>query len=216
MTVACVLRSGGGFTTDDVDALHRAFLRYDPGVDFVCLSDVPVRCRWISLSTDLPGWWAKMELFRPGLFTGERVLYIDLDTVVVGDPRVLAFGSISPIVLSDFYDPANMASGVVAFTGGDPWIESIWNDFRDRAPTIMAQHPRRMDHYLRGYLNAARRWQVVAPGAIVSYKEHLRGRREPYAETIEIPADARLVCMHGRPTLRELPADDPVRKAWGR
>src|SRR5688500_17803184 len=28
-------------------------------------------------------WWAKIRLFRPGLFTG-RVLYLDLDSVITG------------------------------------------------------------------------------------------------------------------------------------
>lgn len=32
-----------------------------------------------------PGWWSKIELFRPGLFPeGAKVLYLDLDTLIVG------------------------------------------------------------------------------------------------------------------------------------
>lgn len=52
---------------------------------FVCLSNVPVSCERIHLLNDWRGWWSKIELFRPGLFDGDRVLYLDLDTIVLKD-----------------------------------------------------------------------------------------------------------------------------------
>lgn len=53
---------------------------------FVCLSNVPVPAERIPLENPYlwKGWWAKMELFRPGIFSG-RVLYLDLDLVVLKD-----------------------------------------------------------------------------------------------------------------------------------
>jgi alpha-N-acetylglucosamine transferase len=48
---------------------------------FICLSDVDVPCNRIVLENDGPGFWAKMQLFKPNLFNGP-VLYIDLDTVI--------------------------------------------------------------------------------------------------------------------------------------
>jgi alpha-N-acetylglucosamine transferase len=63
---------------------------------FVCLSNVDVPCERIPLEHDWPGWWSKIELFRPGLFE-DRVLYLDLDLVIID--------SLDPIV--DF--PADFA-----------------------------------------------------------------------------------------------------------
>lgn len=57
--------------------------------DFVCLSNERFRLegvRVIPLKYDLPGWWSKMELFRPDLpIISGKVLYLDLDMVLLDD-----------------------------------------------------------------------------------------------------------------------------------
>jgi len=215
VTVVCVLRSGSHFTEEWVYALRDGVLRHNPGVGFVCLSDCDlVGVNQIQLATDLPGWWAKMEMFRPGLFIDERILYLDLDSVVVGDLSELGGPAMGrTLVLSDFYDPTNMASGVLSWFGGA--MHHIWIDFQHDPGAVVRTHHRRMDHYLRRFLHNEARFQDQLPGQVVSYKADLRGRREPYRR-IAIPEDARVVCMHGRPTLTDLDPDDPVRKEWKR
>jgi len=60
---------------------------------FVCLSNVEVPCERIPLIHDWPGWFSKIELHRPGLFE-DRVLYLDLDELVIQDLEpLLAFPS---------------------------------------------------------------------------------------------------------------------------
>lgn len=49
---------------------------------FVCLSNVEVPCERIPLERNWPGYWSKMELFKPGQFD-DRVLYLDLDVVIL-------------------------------------------------------------------------------------------------------------------------------------
>ena len=44
-----------------------------------------------TLSALYPGWWAKINLFAPGMFDGP-VLYFDLDTMPVGTLDGLALG----------------------------------------------------------------------------------------------------------------------------
>lgn len=100
ITVACVLKSGGVYTAEWVAKLQRGVARHlSVPHRFVCLSDVDVPCERIPLEYDwevltadrprrhdwrvAPRWWSKIELFRPGLFDGP-VLYLDLDTLVVG------------------------------------------------------------------------------------------------------------------------------------
>ena len=55
---------------------------------FVCLNDqrdAPWHeIEYVRVNTTLPGWWAKVGLFQPGLFPG-RNLYLDLDVVVHDD-----------------------------------------------------------------------------------------------------------------------------------
>lgn len=84
LTVACVLKSGGDFDAEYVERLRDGVSKHLGPHRFVCLSDVPVPCERISLKHDLPGWWSKMELFRPDTGLGD-IFYLDLDTVIVGD-----------------------------------------------------------------------------------------------------------------------------------
>lgn len=84
LTVALALRSGGQYTAEHARTLAAAAMRY--GADrVVCLTDrgigsvpsVVMRHNW-------PGWWSKLEVFRPGLFEpDEKVLFLDLDTLIL-------------------------------------------------------------------------------------------------------------------------------------
>jgi hypothetical protein len=91
LTVACVYRSGGRLYSERyVENLSRMVARYlSLPHRFVCLSDVDVPCERIPLVTGWPGYFSKLELFRPGLFPGP-VLYFDLDTIIHGDIDPLA------------------------------------------------------------------------------------------------------------------------------
>lgn len=83
-TVVTVLRSGGEFNATHVQAMQRQVTQWGPtGTRFVCLSDVPVEgVETIPLLHKWPGWWAKIELFRPDI-KGD-FLFTDLDNVIVG------------------------------------------------------------------------------------------------------------------------------------
>ena len=85
LTVACVYRSGGKmYSTEYVRVLRDMVARnLTRPHRFVCLSDVEVPCERIPLITDWPGFYAKIEIFRRGLFQGP-VLYFDLDTIIHG------------------------------------------------------------------------------------------------------------------------------------
>ena len=153
-----------------------------------------------------------MELFLPGNFGGERVLYLDLDTAIVGPLDDLMAWNGERAVLSDFYHPKRMASGVLMWRDGI--MTGVIEAFTDDPERIVAQYHRRMDHFLRLRLDRAERIQDLYPGQVVSYKADLRGWKKPFRQ-VEIPEAARIVCMHGKPTLSDLDPDDPVRNAWG-
>jgi hypothetical protein len=86
LVVATVCRCGAKYGPAQVVWLLRQCCRMiETPFRFVCLTDWPEKVPGV---VDLgheewTGWWAKMELFRPGLFEpGEEVLYLDLDTVL--------------------------------------------------------------------------------------------------------------------------------------
>lgn len=90
LTVACVLVRGHvAFTPEYVWRLHSmARRRIEREFEFVCLTDQPkqmpkgVRPIEIKPPDGMKGWWAKIQLFKPGRFGG-RVLYLDLDTLLL-------------------------------------------------------------------------------------------------------------------------------------
>lgn len=84
INVVCVLRQGGkvGYDASWVEKLKDAVSRnLTLPHRFICLSDCDVPCERIPLDTDGDGFWAKLQLFKPGIFSGP-VFYIDLDTVI--------------------------------------------------------------------------------------------------------------------------------------
>ncbi len=92
LTVACVLKMGTfrdrqyPYTPMWVEKLKAMVERHLGKHRFVCLSDVKdLPCERLAPLHGLPGWWAKLELFDPRYALGDRVLYLDLDSLVVGD-----------------------------------------------------------------------------------------------------------------------------------
>lgn len=210
LTVACVLRSGGIYDATWVARLRDGVARHlsDPH-QFVCLSDVDVPCARIPLVHRWPGWWSKIELFSA---LEGPVLFFDLDTVIVGDLREIAYWPTSTqsgfAMLRDFYAPDHLGSGVMSWDDGIDVIE-IYEAFVADAPAMMEKRRARMGDQafieeIYGKDNVGR-LQDMTPDQIVSYKVHCRNG---------IPPDARVVCLHGKPKFADMPASDPVRQAW--
>lgn len=189
LTVACVLRSGGDFKPEHVQEL-RAGVRKHLLSDhrFVCLSDVAVPgVDTVPLPHAWPGWWAKICLFRPGIFSG-RVLYLDLDSVVVGSLEEIASYNGRLAMLSDFFEPEKPASGVMAWEAGEG--ASAYNLFVGDPRAVMGTLHGDQDWLARGLLLPPKRLQDLFPGQLVSWKRHC---------SAGIPEGARIVSFHGRP-----------------
>lgn len=201
LTVACVLNTRRedrydakkpGISPYDTDYVYRL----QEGVDrhlslphrFVCLTEwhiSGVECRL--LRHDWPGWWAKLELFRPDLFRG-RVLYLDLDTSVVGSLDDIASYDGPFAMIDDWIWPDRGASGVMAWEPSDHMTNAIYGTFCRMAEGAMRSH--RGD---QNWIHGSVEWEPLRqlyPGQIVS-------RWEECADGV--PEGARIVCWHGTP-----------------
>ena len=214
-TVACVLRSGGEYRPEHVVALYRGVQKHWR-IDrlgylrMVCLTDMDFLqfgVENVKLVGGWPGWWSKMELFRPDL-TG-NLLYLDLDTVVVGDLTDLAnVGRLT--VLRDFYHSDKPER--------QPWVGSglmylpescrkvVWARWLLDPQGHMARHKAGGDQkFLQAAIGAeAARWQDVLPNQVASYKVHVK------ANGGTVPPGARVVCFHGPPRPWQVPALVPA------
>jgi hypothetical protein len=195
LTVVCVLRPGGDFDASWVWALKRACNRHI-GVpfEFRCITHVEALTAWrIRPLYDWPKWWSKLDVFRPGIFPGP-VLYMDLDTLPVGDMSDIASYRGEFAGISDFYksrklgERAPLQSGVMAFTPG-PVSWQLWERFVANPEGNMRRY-RGDGEWIAAHVPKADRLQSLYPGQLVSYKADAKAGP---------PEGARLVCGHGRP-----------------
>lgn len=178
LTVACVNHGNYlGMGQRYVDTLRAMVSRHlKRPHDFVCLEDVG----------RYGGWWSKIELFRPDRFSG-RVLFLDLDSVVVGDlgPIVDAKGIID---LRDWgWQTATYCSSVMCWDAGEH--KSVFELFDASVPAAFRGDQDWMTH-LGG-------WKALPPGHCVSYR---------YSSVVAPPAGAAVVNMHGLPKPHEITA----------
>lgn len=153
LVVACVLRSGGIYDVEWVRKLRDGVARNLTLPHwFVCLSDIDVpvyRCERIQLTNNWPGWWSKLEMFRPGLFDGP-VLYFDLDTVVVGSLDAIAAHSHRFTMAHEFYRPVLLCSTAMAWNG----------DYSFLYESFAADPGRLMKHYDHELPKRRSEWRI--------------------------------------------------------
>lgn len=199
MKFVCVYKTKfkGDYGVDYVEKLYESFQKYTNlnVSDFVCLSDDPNVPNLTPLEHKWEGWWAKMELFRPDF--EEDIFYVDLDTIIKGDiqPLLDKCATIDkPIMLSDFYFPQRLASGIMWLP--KEYRSKVWDKWIDSPESIMKICGHYGDQKFIGeiYKGDALRFQDFT-NEIISYKGHVKRGLAKGDETI--------ICYHGKPRPRE-------------
>ncbi len=197
LTVVCVLKSGGDFDPDYVFALREGVSEHLSTVPhtFICYTDIAIQGMSIRLLTEgLAGWFSKFEIFKmPG-----PVLYLDLDTVVVGDIEPLAkeliYSGEAFWMLEAFSPLREWASGIMGWNGDWKWLMPYCK--RYAGLYYMDQ-----DCITRGLATGEivpRKIERKSHG-IYSYKHHCGNG---------LPEDAKIICFHGKPRPKD------VREEW--
>lgn len=197
VTFVC-LKAGTAYGPEYVNILFDMVSRNLPAgtYRFSCLTDDPTGIGpgigIMPLPADLETWWGKLYLFRPGAFPdGTRVVFFDLDTLVVGNIGKLVQYSGPFATLNDFYQPHRVGPAVMMWEAGN-YTTSIWEEW---VACGKPRHPMG-DLWWIGQLDQGRfahradKLQDLYPGAFVSFKAHCK----PYP-----PKDAKVVCFHGQP-----------------
>jgi uncharacterized Rossmann fold enzyme len=197
LRVVCI-RAGTAFGPEYVDILFDSVRRnLADGIEaeFVCFTDqtdsLAAGITSRPLPADLPGWWSKLALFRPGLFPeGDRILYFDLGNLITGRLDEVAAYDGSFAILRDFYRPEGLQSAVMAWRAG--YCGVIWDDYcQSGCPT---DYPGGDQAWVeRTQLGRAVLLQDAFPGLFVSYKQ-INGP----------PEKASVVKFHGRPRPHEV------------
>ena len=114
---------------------------------FLCLTDQPDQVGFDIAAFGLQGWWAKVLLFSPEIRGAGRCLYLDLDTIIVGDLTPLAEWSGDFGICENFTRLAGNTEwpcryGSCAMVFADGWGDEVWQRFWSDAPEIMERCPR--------------------------------------------------------------------------
>ncbi len=204
LIIACV-KQGDKFGPEYPTRLYEGVQRHlSLEHEFICFTDNPVPgvpCR--PLPAPLAGWWSKLGLFQPGVFEkGDRVLYFDLDTLIVDSIDDIA-GYTGPFaVLRDFYHADHQQSSVMAWPVTEigsavmAWTPHeaaylIWNHWWHQGCPVT---PRGDQAWIEKMMPKAEKWQDLFPGRMVSFKVHCK---------LGVPDGASVINFHGYPRPHE-------------
>jgi hypothetical protein len=210
LTVACV-KWGTRYGPEYVNVLHDMVERHlTVPHRFTCFTDDPagVDCETRPIAADMPTWYGKLTLFGhpvPG-----RVLYFDLDVVIVGNIDGFAEYDGRFCLLKAFNRDWGFNSTIMSI--GPDFGHHIWDEFaRDPEAAIARCHDEAdppWNHsdqrWIELHVESADYWQDLLPGQVVSYRADCRDG---------LPPGARVVSFHGH--LDPPVAPDPwIRELW--
>ena len=199
ITVACVFW-GDKFSDDYVYNL-KSMVERNTTVphQFVCFSDRELEgIKTVKLIPGYEGWWNKMQMFNTDFRLGNRVVYLDLDTLIVGNIDWLLeydgmFMGIEDLGAVNEHQPelkGRLQSGVMSW---DYRLNShLWNRFTSSGES---QRYRGDGEYLNHIVPKYQRdfIQKRYKGKLKSYKYQV------YSEGIT--DDLSIICFHGRPSI---------------
>lgn len=161
----------------------------------VCLTDdpntLPKGIDAIKAEFGPQGYWHKLELFKKGAFdSDERVLFIDLDTIITGNIDQIASYDGPFAILEDVYFQERMASSLMAWRGDS--LTHIWDNWVEMG-SPMGDHKGDqgwIENQMRGEKHDI--WQDLYPRQICSFKKDARPINR-------LPIGCRVLMYHGVP-----------------
>lgn len=201
ITIACVFW-GNKFSFDYVKNL-KSMVERNTTIEhnFVCMTDRRLKdIDYRLLKPGFEGWWNKLQMFDRFHDLGERVVYLDLDTLITGnidwlleyDGNFMGIEDVGAVNAHQKHLKGVLQSGVMSWLSSE--THYIWNEF------IL-----RKDHVVRAYRGDGEFLNDVVPkrdrdllqhkypGKLKSYKYQVYPNR-PDEETS-------IVCFHGRPSI---------------
>ena len=189
--------TGTKYSPEYVPILHDMVSRNLSNLDqrHFCITDrpheLPDGIQAIPADPTLEGWWQKLALFSPDMpwSWGERLLFMDLDSCVVG--RLEDLAQTKGIAL-DWHTGA-LGSAVMCWDHGEH--RRIWLDYIAMSEDERAAMKVRL-HGDQDWMTEVSRkeWTIWPKNWILSYRSH---------STSWPPAGSKVVCFHGVPKPHE-------------
>lgn len=139
---------GRDYVDEDVVRLkHMIDKNIDRDYTMYCLTndmEAKVPANKIELINNWPGWWSKVELFRPDLPCG-RTLYLDLDTYIVNSLESLLAVEGDLVMFPSPYHKGQYQAGTMLFTSGT--LYWVYDTFKRWAKNYMNKYRSEQDLY---------------------------------------------------------------------
>lgn len=216
ITVALVLRTGGNiYDHRYVNTVATNILKNTTlDINIACLTndatgiDRNLVSQIIPLKHNYKGWWSKIELFRPGIFTTDRVFFIDLDTVIVANIDELLLNDSVFSGIRDLYHLHFMQTGIMSWN--PKYNHQVYEQFVPRSLDIMNHYAAGDSKWIRENLHNYDYLQDKFPHRIVSFKAHCLNK---HTKAINIPKGASIICFHGIPRPHTI-TDKKITQYW--
>lgn len=227
MKVVCVLRSGGDYTPQYVLALQhgvKKHLRLEHR--FICLTDDAEWAGDLTLAKietrpllyDWPAWWAKVNAFS---IMGP-CLYLDLDTVVIGDitdlcAYIYELKALELLSLRSFRKNT-IASGIMGWRNDWSWLtrrlkEQPGKEFQKLSKATRLHVDGKTYNGDQDWLQDQLMTQGVTPILIQSKWPYVGSYKHHCCQSL--PEGVRMVCFHGRPRPHEIePKPEWMKEYW--
>jgi hypothetical protein len=205
LTVVCVYKPGAGFSSEYVTRLKDAVQKHCAvPFNFICLTNEKIPgVERLPLRHGLRGWWNKLELF--GYQFPGPVVYLDLDTLIIGDVTDIFTAAQEFACASNWKgDGTHIASCIMAWDGRLD-LSHILKGF---SPKLIPNYEKSWERWGdQGYIQdtLGRPWTSLLkqfPGRIVHYKTHCRGTNKAFPG--KAPKGSSIVCFSGVPRPHEL------------
>ena len=213
MNIVC-LKFGTKYPSEDVNKLYKSCKRnITLPFNFYCFTEHPIgvdkQIKIIPLthSLNLQGWWHKLYLFEAVKNLTGRIIYIDLDTLILKNINKLLLRDEKFIVLRDFYtgQPGRsdrwgtgekaVGSGFMMWNAGE--LTHIWDNFVNSNPEKIVRriHPHGDQKWIQEQTyHEERTYFQDFTDEVVSFKLHCKK---------SLPSNASVVCYHGNPGIAD-------------
>lgn len=213
---------GPKFTADYVNKLHNAVKR-NTTIEhrFICYTDDPagVECETRPFLIDLPVWWYIIGLTNPEHEHNDKLVYMDLDTIITGNIDHILSLDKPFATISDFGWTSGLQTAYIMWNKAVR--DSVWKYFTTKYqpkdyPNLDCDYTRwgGTNQFLEECMGVVRinknpipaiesappvvRLQNVFPGECVSYKaQHLQN-------TQQLDKQIKMVFFHGKPQPHEV------------
>lgn len=175
---------------------------------FTCFTDDPtdVLCETKPFLDDLSTWWYIIGLFNKEHGFTDKVLYMDLDTVITDNIDHIVSLDVDFAITEDFYRPRGLQTTFIMWKPEK--FHYLYEKLKITSPKNPGAH---WSGGTNGFVEShvakenVTILQDIFPAEFISYKVHIRDKAQKARNPL--PGDlntAKIICFHGKPRPHEV------------